>query len=157
MRLSEVAQRTLLCVLLVVLSGASFAQSSDELVDFSVTLERVGCLGKCPDYKVTISRNGAVLYEGHSFVHAKGEHRHTIPVAAVDQFVRTLRGEDFFHWNENNGVCVDAPQIRITVRLNGQEKRVLQGCNFSDRVLHLAHEIETTSGAKRWIGRWSLK
>lgn len=156
MRLPELALRLLFVVPLVVLSTASVAQSSDELGDFSVTLERIGCLGACPDYTVTISGNGAVLYEGRSYVHAKGVRRNRISVFAVQQIIQTLRDEEFFHWNEDTGRCVDAPEIHITARLNGQEKQVRQGCSPSEKVLHLAREIETTSGAKRWIGRKAL-
>lgn len=157
MTLPELALRLLFVVPLVVQGTASIAQSRDELGNFSVTLERVGCLGSCPDYKVTIAGNGAVLYEGHSYVHAKGERRHRISVSAVQQLVQSLLDEEFFRWNECTGRCVDAPEIHITARLNGQEKQIVQGCTFSEKVLHLAREIETISGAKRWIGRKALR
>ena len=156
MRLPELGLRLFFFVSLIALNTASAAQPSDELRDFSVTLERTGCLGSCPDYKVTISGTGAVLYEGRSSVHAKGERRSKISASAVQQIIQTLRSEQFFQWDEDSGRCVDAPEIHITVRLNGLEKQVKQGCSPSDKVLHLAREIETTSGAKKWVGRRSL-
>src|SRR5215475_12263762 len=36
--------------------------------DLMITLERTGCFGACPIYKLTITANGAVVFEGQRFV-----------------------------------------------------------------------------------------
>src|SRR5437899_13008981 len=93
-------------IVLVLLSAAQTSAPGD---DFSIALERVGCLGSCPDYKVTILANGSVEYEGRAYVRSKGIRRKTISVSAVQTLVQRLRDEDFFHWEEKKEVCVDFP------------------------------------------------
>jgi hypothetical protein len=46
-----------------------------------------------------------------------------IPPSAVQKLVRKLQDEDFFHWEEKDNVCLDFPEVHITVTLNGQRKQ----------------------------------
>ena len=121
--------------------------------DFSITLERIGCLGICPDYKIMIQGNGTVKYVGHAYVSVEGIRNTTIPVLAVQKLQQKLRDEDFLHWPEQKEVCVDYPEINITATLDGKRKHVLEGCNQPGRVLQLASEIDLTSGSERWTGK----
>ncbi|MGA3052803.1 MAG: DUF6438 domain-containing protein [Candidatus Korobacteraceae bacterium] len=138
-------------VILVALLSA--AQTGPVADDFSVTLERVGCLGSCPDYKVTILANGSVEYEGRAYVRIEGTRRSTIPASTVQTLVKKLRDEDFSHWEEKKQVCLDFPEVHITVMMNGRRKHVLEGCNSPGKVLALADEIDKISGTKHWVGR----
>lgn len=134
-------------------------RSSRSLLDrapdesFSITLERIGCLGSCPDYKITIRANGAVRYEGRAYVSVEGVRNTTIPVLAVQKLQQKLRDEDFLHWPEKKEVCVDFPEVNITATVDGQRKRVLEGCSSPGKVLQLASEIDRISGTKRWSGK----
>lgn len=138
---------------LFLLALLSEAQTSSPADDFSITLERVGCLGSCPDYKVTILGNGSVQYVGRAYVRIDGIRRKKIPVPAVQKLVRRLRDEDFFDWEEKKQVCLDFPEVDIAVTLNGHQKRVLEGCNLPGKVLALADEIDKISGARYWVGK----
>jgi hypothetical protein len=51
-------------VLLFVFTGLS-AWSQEVPKDWKVTLERPGCFGSCPNYKITIDANGAVYFRNH--------------------------------------------------------------------------------------------
>lgn len=106
--------------------------------DFSITLERVGCLGSCPDYTVTILGNGSVQYEGRFYVTVEAVRQRTIPLTDVHKLIRKLGDEDFFHWEEKDQVCLDFPEVHITATLNGQRKQVLEGCNSSD--IHIGED-----------------
>jgi hypothetical protein len=121
--------------------------------DFSITLERGGCLGSCPDYKVTILGDGSVQYVGRAYVRADGIRRKTVPVPAVQKLVQRLRDEHLFDWEEKKQVCLDFPEVDIAVTLNGHQKRVLEGCNLPGKVLALADEIDKISGARHWVGK----
>ena len=48
----------------------------------AITLERTGCLGSCPSYKVTVTQAG-VVFEGGGFVVAGGEHKARVDASAV--------------------------------------------------------------------------
>ena len=43
--------------------------------DLKITLERAGCFGFCPDYKLTITADGAVVFEGGNGVKQVGAMR----------------------------------------------------------------------------------
>ena len=131
----------------------SVAQTGFPADDFSITLKREVCFGTCPDYKVTILGDGSVQYEGREYVRVSGIRRKTVPVSSVEKLVQRLREEDFFHWEEKKEVCIDFPEVHITVTLKGQQKSVLEGCNSPGKVLALAAEIDELSGARQWVGK----
>ncbi len=143
-------RRVIVTLLLAISSSISSGQKLDGNV--VIELERIGCLGSCPDYKVTIHNNGSVQYEGRAYVRIEGVRTRKIPMSALQKLVRKLQDEDFLHWEEKKMVCVDFPEVHITATLNGQTKRVLEGCNVPGKVLKLADEIDRVSGAKGWVG-----
>jgi hypothetical protein len=134
------------------LTTLSFSQTSAMPKDFSITLERIGCLGSCPDYKVTIRADGSVVYEGRYYVKVEGIRKAVISLSDVQKLVEKLRTRDFFNWEEKKEVCVDYPEVDITVNPNRRRKRVIEGCNKPGQVLTLAEEIDRISGSKRWVG-----
>jgi Domain of unknown function (DUF6438) len=121
--------------------------------DLSITLRRVGCLGSCPDYSITILGDGSVRYEGRAYVRTEGVRKKTIPASAVEILTKELTNNGFFQWEEKKMVCVDFPEVHITATFNGQHKHVLEGCNSPGQVLSLAEEIDRVSGAKVWVGK----
>lgn len=82
--------------ILFILVLQSAAQATSIADDFSITLERVGCLGSCPDYKITIAGDGLVRYEGRAYVRIEGIHDRRIPARDVQKLVQKLRDQDFF-------------------------------------------------------------
>jgi hypothetical protein len=139
--------------LLLLLSMQAVARTDASADDFSIILERTGCLGSCPDYTVTIHGDGTVLYEGRYDVRFVGTRKTTIPPSAVQKLIQRLREKDFFSWEEKDYVCLDFSQVGISVILNGRSKRVIEGCEQPGKVLNLADEIDRISGAKRWVGK----
>jgi hypothetical protein len=130
----------------------SVAQTTSTTSNFSITLERVGCLGNCPDYTVTILGDGSVHYEGKSYVRVEGIRKRAIPISEVNKLISERFDEDFLHWNEKTDLCVDYPEVRITASLNGQRKEVLEGCSAPGKVLTLADKIDAISDTKSWVG-----
>jgi hypothetical protein len=143
--------RIVLCMAVVLLALPSGPRSGGIADDFSLTLEQIGCLGSCPDYKITIQGDGTVKYEGRYYVHVKGTREKKVPLKVVQRLARKLQGEDFFHWEEKKTVCVDFSETHITVTLNGTQKHVMEGCNMPGNVLKLANEIVKITGVKPWI------
>jgi len=144
--------RVPVCGALILFASQLFGQSVIVPRDFSITLDRTGCLGDCPDYKVTILGDRSVLYEGRWYVRTKGVRKSTVSQSDVEKLIRTLQDEHFFSWIEKKMVCVDYPEVHIAATLNGQRKQVLEGCNSPGKVLRLAKEIDKMSGTKRWVG-----
>jgi hypothetical protein len=144
--------RVTLCIAVIfIIALPSSAQSNTPADDFSLTLERIGCLGSCPDYKVTIQSDGTLQYEGRAYVHVEGVRKKKLSLGVVQKLAQRLQEEDFFHWEEKKYVCIDFPETHITATLNGARKQVIEGCNAPGKVLKLASEIEKLTGVKRWI------
>ena len=139
----------------IALVGVSAAQSRSVPSDFSVTLQRTGCLGNCPEYQVTVLADGSVQYEGRWYVRAKGVRNKTIPPSTVERLVQSLRDEDFFDWEEKKTVCLDFPRVNITVTMDGRHKHVLEGCNEPGKILALADAVDRTARTKQWVGQAS--
>src|SRR5947208_1474873 len=53
------------------MAGVSSAQKAIPR-DLRITLERSTCFGTCPDYKLTVTGDGTVVFEGREFVKVKG-------------------------------------------------------------------------------------
>lgn len=144
--------RVTLCFLLLFSSLHVSAESKAPASDFSITLERSGCLGMCPWYSVRILGDGSVRYDGTAYVHVKGTHKKTIPVSDVNKLTRKLQDDDFLRWEEKTDLCVDYPEVRITANLHGQRKQVLEGCSAPGKILALAELIDTIAGTTNWVG-----
>jgi Domain of unknown function (DUF6438) len=119
---------------------------------FFYHVERTGCEGIFPWYGITILNDGSVRYEGKAYVYVEGVRRKKIPVSDVSKLIQKLRDEDFLHWEEKTDYCVNYPEVRITANLNGQRKRLVEGCLEPGKVLTLPHELDTISDTKE-LGR----
>jgi len=139
----------MLSMLLAVQLGA---QSSAPKTDFSITVERIGCLGRCPDYTVSILSDGSVRYIGRAYVRVEGIRRKKIRTSYVEKLREKLVNEEFFNWEENTKVCVDLPEVKISATMGKQRKQVIEGCNLPGKVLRLADEVDKISGAREWVG-----
>ncbi len=118
---------------------------------FSIMLKRIGCEGFCPAYEVTILGNGRVRYRGDAYVHVEGVRERTIPVVDVQKLMKRLQDEHFFTWDQKDVLCVDYPEVHITVSLGAKHKHVFEGCNSPGKVLDLANEIDRVAGTNRWV------
>src|SRR5262249_21525334 len=56
--------------------------------DAVVTLERTQCYGTCPSYKLTVSADGTVVFEGREYVKNKGTVRSNIGVEKVAELIK---------------------------------------------------------------------
>src|SRR5262245_11449445 len=97
--------------------------------DLMITLERTACFGSCPDYKLTITADGAVVFQGRQFVKQEGV---TIKSAISQERLKQLIAEfdrvRFFsmedNYSDNRRVCdelwTDNPSAFTSIRINGK-------------------------------------
>ena len=129
------------------------AQRSGVPEDFSLTLERIGCLGECPDYKVTIRADGTVLYVGRAYVMVQRARSRKMKPADLQKLIAKLEEVKFFEWQTKDLVCVDFPEVHIAATIAGRHNKVLEGCKTPGKILELAKFIDKVSGVKRrWVG-----
>src|SRR5690348_14497714 len=86
----------LLGSLLLVCALTAFASDNDSPDTFSISLERTSCFGSCPVYKVTISSDGSVVYEGKKYVRVEGMQRGKVEPEAVKQLMQEFVDSDYF-------------------------------------------------------------
>jgi len=135
-----------ICIAILLLALPLSAQSASSADDFSLTVERFGCLGKCPAYKVTIQSDGTLKFDGRYYVHAKGTRTKNLRPEARQRLAHLLRDRDFFHM-ESSGLVVDAPATRIEATPNGLHNSV----TGHSGEMELGDEIVKIAGIKRWI------
>lgn len=62
-----------------------------------ISLERTPCFGACPVYKVTIRRDGTLLYHGRRFVDRLGDFRARVRPSEMRRLERALN--DLGYWS----------------------------------------------------------
>src|SRR5579862_9270632 len=73
---------------LLIVAQPGFGQTKNSIPsDTKIVLERTACFGSCPIYKLTISADGTVEFEGKDFVQVKGNAKGKISTDAVHQLV----------------------------------------------------------------------
>src|SRR5688572_13153556 len=64
--------------------------------DTLITLERTGCYGMCPIYKVSISSDGTVVFEGNRFVKNIGTARSKISQGQISELLVMFEKINYF-------------------------------------------------------------
>src|SRR3989344_3218798 len=125
-------------------------------LDFSVTLERQGCYGTCPIYKVTVKADGSVTYTGERFVGTTGEQTSVIGLDKVKQLVEKINAINYFLLNPEytRGATFDAGSAVTKVTMNGQTKEILHA--FEDtsapvELTELEDFIDEITNSEQWV------
>ena len=129
-----------------------------------VTLERGGCYGSCPVYRITIFSDGRVAYWGEQNVKSKGARSKTLDAAALRELKDELNRAGYFGLRDRydskeagcTSLATDAPSAQTSVRADGRIKSVEHylGCGgpASDRLVKLEDTIDRIAGTAGWIG-----
>ena len=128
-----------------------------------VSLERTPCFGRCPVYRVTISRSGLVRYEGKRFVADSGTDSARISSKAVTGLLSELEQGGYYGFDEKyvagSAGCglyaTDLPSAITSVDDGKHSKRVEHdhGCSQAPQALAgLENKIDQVAGTARWIG-----
>jgi Domain of unknown function (DUF6438) len=163
---------TSLFLLLIVCAGGraqSFSQPSIPK-DTVITLSRTSCFGYCPTYKLTISADGAVTFEGRDYVKTKGTVKSRISRTQLQQLISEFKNANYFslkdkYESEEDGcstVWTDYPSATTSIRIDGKSKSILHyyGCHkdpgnamYPKGLTELESKIDEIVGTERWIGQ----
>jgi hypothetical protein len=139
-----------------------------DLSTVEITLERTACFGICPEYTVWIQADGAVHYDGTSYVVADGERDGRISVEAVRSLVERFQETNFFEMrDEYTQPITDLPGMILTLKVGERTKHVLNyghRRSISERARNspdedvqealfvLGDAIDEVVGSDQWIG-----
>jgi hypothetical protein len=122
----------------------------------TISLERQGCFGSCPGYKVTVRGNGRATYEGRGYVGVIGTHHYQMPPRDIAKLVESLRASDLWSLRPSYtaGITDNATYI-LTIDMGQQEHRledyVGQMAGMPSTVSDFEDEVDKAAGAKGWI------
>ena len=134
--------------------------------DTTITLERSVCYGTCPDYKVTISADGKVTFEGHQFVKTKGTAQGNIDLDSVRLLIGEFDKAKYFSLNDKYETAKDGcpenwtdhPTVVTAIKMNGKSKSIshYHGCRegqivYPKALTDLEDRIDEIVGTKQWI------
>jgi len=92
--------------------GALASQFAEGISEIS--LERKGCFGSCPIYKVTLKRDGSVVYVGKDFVKRRGTFRGKLHGYYFNQLAELMYRQGFFNLKERYSAPVTDQDTVIT-------------------------------------------
>lgn len=100
---------------------AQISSPADQITE--VTLERTPCFGTCPAYKVTLRRDGTVIYEGTRFVSMMGTYKGR--AYGFDRLAEFILAQDYFNLKDNYSIgATDLPSAVTSVVQSGKRKTI---------------------------------
>ena len=127
-----------------------------------ITLDRWGCFGRSPIYTVTISGDGAVVYNGGEYTAVRGVQHSQISPDEVSALIDKFRAADFFSlYAEYRANVTDNPTYFVTFTAAGKKMKVTDyiglqvGMPYA--VAQLENEIDFVSGSARWVTAAPIK
>ena len=128
--------------------------TENEFSDLVITLERTACHGTCPIYKLTISGDGTMIYEGQDFVQVKGEQTASLNPTQIQELVSAFEQAQFFTLMDYiHKDKTDSPSVITSITLNGKTKTVnhYYGDNSAPQELFdLESKIDEITNSKQW-------
>lgn len=130
----------------------------------AISLERTACFGKCPVYRIAVTRSGAVTYEGRANVRHIGTVAAEIPSDSVAALLREMEQAGYFTFSDryaaSEPTCrrytTDSPSAISSATFRGRTKRIQHdyGCGGVPGALTvLEQRIDEVLGSGQWTGR----
>ncbi len=133
-----------------------------------VSLERKGCFGTCPQYKVTVFGDGRVDYVGFQHVKTIGRAETQISASAIAEMKAALAKSRYFYLRSSYGFIsdgcsspnADSPTAYTTVQQGKKTKSIKRSDGCSDipkdssikRLVKFELEVDRLVGIEKWIG-----
>lgn len=149
-------------VLAVLFVRASFSYADVTAkvpADLRVQMERTECFGTCPAYKLTVSADGTVAFDGDKYVTGIGRHVKTVPPENVARMWDALESARFFQLNGDYSCrdMTDMPSAIVTVTADGKTKEIVHyhGCSSAPaRELYALQKLEDTIDRLADVAGW---
>ncbi|HEY7180269.1 MAG TPA: DUF6438 domain-containing protein [Blastocatellia bacterium] len=133
--------------------------------DLMITLERTGCFGACPIYKLTITADGKVVFKGGRFVKQEGATKKSaISQERLKQLIAEFERVQFFSLEDdyvtNRRVCdelwTDNPSAFTSLRINGKSKTIkhdygCRGPKVPKELTELENKIDEIANTEQWL------
>jgi len=146
------------------LCQTSFPEIKDPK-DITVTLQRAAGLSGSPSYKLVVSGDGTVRYEGYGAVHARGVRTSQISRDAVNQLIEEFRKAHFFELHDYRSTATDLPGCRVSLQVGSISKEVLDyglkspqsdlpegfTSGAPEALVQLENRIDEIANSRKWV------
>jgi hypothetical protein len=143
------------CALTVVMFLAGSVLAQDAAHDVVITLE-------CDAYKITVTGDGLVVYEGKQSVRIVGKREKKIDPTAVQKLVQQFQDIHYFELEDEylcikgpDGNCwvwqTDLPTTYTSLSLNGKTKKIKAYAGVPEELEKLESTINEVAGIRRWV------
>lgn len=129
--------------------------------DLKITLERTECFGFCPVYKLTITADGSVVFEGRRFVKQEGVTISSVSPERLKQLIAEFDRVKYFSleddYTETRLSCpTDQPSAITSIRINGKSKTINHylGClepKVPKGLTELENKIDEIVNTAQWL------
>ena len=120
------------------------------------TLERTGCYGECPVYRLTVNSDGSVVYVGTRWVKVKGRQEYKLTEAQLNELQAAFDRSGFLQFHDYDHVeGTDDDWAHVSLRRAGAVKRVrhYHGDNAAPPALNvLEDEFDRIVDSARFVG-----
>jgi len=120
------------------------------------TLERTGCYGECPVYRLTVNTDGSVVYVGTRWVKVLGRQQYTLTAAQLGDLESAFERANFMMLHDYDHVeSTDDDWAHISFQRGGRTKRVrhYHGDNAAPPALSaLEDEFDRITDSGRFVG-----
>lgn len=127
----------------------------------AISLFRSPCFGSCPVYKVEITADGSVHFEGEEYVDQKGSHQEKVDPDIFQELAASLEESAFFELGDEDldskRVVTDLSTIKISATRGGEEITIAHylgnlDAPAAETLTRLADQIDELTGVKQWVG-----
>jgi Domain of unknown function (DUF6438) len=147
-------------------TGSSAADSPEAREQGSpvITLERTACFGSCPVYRLSVTADGAVAYEGKAHVRHLGPASGRVDADRVNALLSEIERAGYFSFADRytaaEAACgrytTDSPSALTSIQVRDRTKRIEHdyGCGAAPGALVvLERRIDEVLGSGQWTGR----
>ena len=115
-----------------------------------ISLDQIGCLGPCPEYRYMFRRSGASEYQGGRFAAIQGRYEAVIDSAEFERLAQLLLTRRFFTMDSLQGIRIDAPSTRIAAVLVDSRQKSVAGYQASSGFREIAKAIDSVGARLSW-------
>ncbi len=120
------------------------------------TLERTGCYGECPVYRLTVNTDGSVVYVGTRWVKVLGRHEYKLSEAQLSDLESAFERANFMTFHDYDHVeSTDDDWAHLSLQRGGRTKRVrhYHGDSAAPPALSaLEDEFDRVTDSGRFVG-----
>jgi hypothetical protein len=121
-------------------------------VDAMISISHGPCFGDCPNYTISLSKEGEVVYNGIDNVATRGEVRYNVGSEKARELGNMMVQEGFFKLEDKYTVMPDAPKFQTTLVWDGKIKSVVDyGVNIPIELRTMRDKVEQELNVGRLI------